>query len=128
MPPRRVSTCMQIAYDFISPHAEQDARIAEICRKVYRPIGRPQQKRFSSYMSFGLPQLEHYASFRVSARSCFSMSPNRGDLTSDRLRTARPHSSQLPSQITTLKVASARGSVVVKALCCKPEGRGFKSR
>jgi hypothetical protein len=22
----------------------------------------------------------------------------------------------------------ARGSVVVKALCCKPEGRGFKSR
>jgi hypothetical protein len=25
-------------------------------------------------------------------------------------------------------LAGARGSVVVKALCCKPEGRGFKSR
>jgi hypothetical protein len=25
-------------------------------------------------------------------------------------------------------VSEARGSVVVKALCCKPEGRGFKSR
>jgi hypothetical protein len=25
-------------------------------------------------------------------------------------------------------VVGARGSVVVKALCCKPEGRGFKSR
>jgi hypothetical protein len=24
--------------------------------------------------------------------------------------------------------AGARSSVVVKALCCKPEGRGFKSR
>jgi hypothetical protein len=25
-------------------------------------------------------------------------------------------------------IKGARGSVVVKALCCKPEGRGFKSR
>jgi hypothetical protein len=25
-------------------------------------------------------------------------------------------------------VEGARGIVVVKALCCKPEGRGFKSR
>jgi hypothetical protein len=27
-----------------------------------------------------------------------------------------------------IKAIRARGSVVVKALCCKPEGRGFKSR
>jgi hypothetical protein len=25
-------------------------------------------------------------------------------------------------------IFGARGSVVVRALCCKPEGRGFKSR
>jgi hypothetical protein len=25
-------------------------------------------------------------------------------------------------------LSGARGSEVVKALCCKPEGRGFKSR
>jgi hypothetical protein len=27
-----------------------------------------------------------------------------------------------------LHTSGARGSVVVKALCCKPGGRGFKSR
>jgi hypothetical protein len=27
-----------------------------------------------------------------------------------------------------ISTPGARGSVVVKALCCKPEGRGFKSR
>jgi hypothetical protein len=27
-----------------------------------------------------------------------------------------------------VEVIRPRGSVVVKALCCKPEGRGFKSR
>jgi hypothetical protein len=35
-------------------------------------------------------------------------------------------------KMTVLPITSyflgARGSVVVKALCCKPEGRGFKSR
>jgi hypothetical protein len=30
--------------------------------------------------------------------------------------------------ICTLTVVGARGSVVVKALCYKPEGRGFESR
>jgi hypothetical protein len=30
--------------------------------------------------------------------------------------------------VITVKNEGARGSVVVKALCCKPEGRGFKSR
>jgi hypothetical protein len=30
--------------------------------------------------------------------------------------------------IQSLRTAGARGSVVVKALCCKSEGRGFKSR
>jgi hypothetical protein len=29
---------------------------------------------------------------------------------------------------TYITLPGARGSVVVKALCCKPEGRGFKSR
>jgi hypothetical protein len=30
--------------------------------------------------------------------------------------------------IQTLKIKGARGSVVVKALCYKPEGRGFDTR
>jgi hypothetical protein len=30
--------------------------------------------------------------------------------------------------VRTSQETGARGSVVVKALCCKPEGRGFKSR
>jgi hypothetical protein len=30
--------------------------------------------------------------------------------------------------IIIIIIIGARGSVVVKALCCKPEGRGFKSR
>jgi hypothetical protein len=35
---------------------------------------------------------------------------------------------QLNSLISICRVnRGARGSVVIKALCCKPEGRGFKS-
>jgi hypothetical protein len=30
--------------------------------------------------------------------------------------------------IIIIIIIGARGSVVIKALCCKPEGRGFKSR
>jgi hypothetical protein len=30
--------------------------------------------------------------------------------------------------IIIIIIMGARGSVVVKALCCKPDGRGFKSR
>jgi hypothetical protein len=32
------------------------------------------------------------------------------------------------SGATVILGGGARGSVVVKALCCKPEGRGFKYR
>jgi hypothetical protein len=40
-----------------------------------------------------------------------------------------PHISSLIGVFfTTQKICGTRGSVVVKALCCKPEGRGFKSR
>jgi hypothetical protein len=38
------------------------------------------------------------------------------------------HGNELSGSIKCWEVlAGARGSVVVKALCCKPEGRGFKS-
>jgi hypothetical protein len=30
--------------------------------------------------------------------------------------------------VDNIKIDLREGSVVVKALCCKPEGRGFKSR
>jgi hypothetical protein len=35
---------------------------------------------------------------------------------------------QVSVYISMYQTGGARGSVVVKALCCKPEGRGFKSR
>jgi hypothetical protein len=38
------------------------------------------------------------------------------------------HNEQLHNLYSYPNVIGARGSVVVKALCCKPEGRGFKSR
>jgi hypothetical protein len=33
-----------------------------------------------------------------------------------------------PNYCVLRKIKGARGCVVVKALCCKPEGRGFESR
>jgi hypothetical protein len=39
-----------------------------------------------------------------------------------------PGPSCLEVEIANAKMEGARGSVVVKALCYKPEGRGFDSR
>jgi hypothetical protein len=33
-----------------------------------------------------------------------------------------------PGKNVTMATQGARGSIVVKALCCKPEGRGFQAR